>query len=626
VTLELFRRDAALRSLPLWIVAGALCASAVEGVRTLVAFAAARGKFSDSPDAFLLLVIFWLPIAAYLTFGRTNQRCSRFDLTMPVPARRLFWIHIAAVTFSGLVLLLVMAGVVRLRDGLIARFIDSAVVPPSDLASLALPLFAGLVLAVALLQTSEPELYRIPTSKGYLLLSLLGSASLLGLYVALIALPNVFALIPIALAGIIGWRGSRRVPDGFKLIPRQPETTADAAYPDATTSGTGWADTTARTRGGFLGRLVVLATALGVLSRGVAPGALWKVSANLVQVPMMFFWGLVVAGAIFGGRDVWVFFVVITVYLLLAFLAGPMTQLHLLDPLPISRRHTFGLLVLPGFLALAAGYGVGVLLTQPDSQGAPAIELTANRSNLAPHYRLDFPMVRVPVESLAVSRGGAPPILEAPWGETHEAWSVPLARGTRAVLYSPYSTPAGSSPEFVAFQLGRAIHEVYGASLSPDEIARRFLDLDASGGVVWKGESFSAWVAEEGLRPRPDGPLFPLLFTTIGVLWLITAWIYMWSFRVTFSDSSRKWVYFGLLGVLLALHIMQTIGVIGTVTRPWIAVGVPRMFVQRLAEVLPGGVPAVWVAGIVIFGIVYVLVRRRFERIEVSTPCTVQEG
>jgi hypothetical protein len=626
VTFELLRRDAAFRSLPAWIVVGAIAASALEGVRTLAVFAGAKGNVSASPESFLLLVIFWLPLAAYLTFGRTNQRCSRFDLTMPVAARRLWWIHFAAVTSSGLVLLLAVAGVVRLRDGLIARLIDRTVVPESDLASLALPLFAGVVLAVAVLQISAPTLYRIPTSKRYVLLSLLGSALLLGLLMVLVALPNVFALIPLAFAGVVGWRGSRLVPAGFTLIPRQSSAASDVSQSDPTKRGAGWAEVTPLRHGGIARRLSVLATAFGVLSRGIAPGALWKVSTSLIQLPLLFVWGLIVAGAIFGGEDVWLFFVVITVYLLLAFLGGPMSQLHLLDPLPISRRHTFGLLVLPGFLAIAAGYGAGTLVTHPAPGAEPAIELTSGRSSLAPHYRLESPMVRVPIESLAIARNGVPPMMEAPWGETHEPWSIPLARSSRAVLFSPYSTPEGSSPEFIALQLSRAMSDVYGATLSPDEVGQRFLVGDASGGVAWKKDAFTAWLAAEGLQPRRPGPLFPVLFTTIGVLWLITAWSYMRSFRATNSDLSRKWAFFGLLGVLLALHIGVTVAAMGTLMRPWVAVGVPRMLIRRLAEALPGGTSAVWVAGIVIFGIVYLLVRRRFERIEVSAPRTVQEG
>jgi len=626
VTFDLFTRDAAFRSLPMWILVSAIIASALEGMRTFLAQTAARGGLSALPDSLLLVVVFWLPLAIYLTFGRTNLRCSRFDLTLPVPARRLWWIHLTAVASSGVVLLMIVALVVRLRDGLFARLSDRVIVPDSDVAALAPALVACLLLAVALLQAFEPTVYRIPPRRHAVLFSVLGAVLMLGLLAALAALPNVFSLFALALAGWVGWRGARAVPASFTLLPRQPEGATAKVRQGAISSGLGWAGALPDRRGTLARHLSVTTTAFGILSRGIAPGAVSKIPTNLSQLPMMFGWGLLFAGTFFGGPDIWLFFVVITVYLLLAFLAGPMGQLHLLDPLPISRHRIFAMLVLPGFLALVTGYGVGVLMTPTDRNAGPLVELTADRSPLAPHARLENPMVRVAVEYLAVATDGTLPSIESPWGESHEPWSISVARGTGALLYSPFSTPEGSSEEFLALQLSRAIEATYGASLAVDEVGRRWLFTDASGNLGWNEEAFTTWLADEELLPRRIVPLTPFVLTLVGLMWLITVWIFLQSFRIKNSPASRKWAYFGLLGILLAVHLAVVIGGVGAVTRPWVAVGVSRLWVSRLAEVIPAGTAGVWLGGIVLFAIGYVWAQRRFEVIEVTAPRATQEG
>jgi hypothetical protein len=133
-------------------------------------------------------------------------------------------------------------------------------------------------------------------------------------------------------------------------------------------------------------------------------------------------------------------------------------------------------------------------------------------------------------------------------------------------------------------------------------------------------------VADENLRPRRTVPLTPVVLTLVGVMWLIAVWSYMRAYRATSRPASRKWAYFGLLGILLAVHLAVIIGAVGAVTLPWIAVGVSRLWVSRLAEVTPTGAPGIWSGGILIFTVLYVWVQRRFEQIEATVPRTTQEG
>ena len=110
-------------------------------------------------------------------------------------------------------------------------------------------------------------------------------------------------------------------------------------------------------------------------------------------------------------------------YLLLAFVGPSMNQFHQLDPLPISRRLLFAVLTLPGLLALIASYGAGRI-------GVALVE----RPTELVEYRIDErgQYVWVPERFLEVAWGGETPILDAPWGESHPAWSLPLFRGSRA--------------------------------------------------------------------------------------------------------------------------------------------------------------------------------------------------
>jgi hypothetical protein len=622
----LYLRDPTFRSLPAWMLVSAVVASALEGLRTFLARASTMGHPASTVDSAWLVLIFWLPLAAFLTFGKTHQRCSHLELTLPVPARRLWWIHVSAVAVSGILLLGVVAGVVLLRDAWLGYYTRGAIAPRSDVTALAPALLAGLLVAVAVLQTSRPGLFRIPTTRRQVLVSMAGSLILLGLLLALVALPTVFSLATVVLATIVGWRGSRAVPAGFTLIPREPDPASGRAdvHPAATEARSAWERE--RERGAIRRRLSLSATVFGILSRGIAPGAVCKIPTGLSQLPIMFAWGLIVSGVFFGGRDLWLFFVVITAYLLLAFLGGPMNQLYLLDPLPLPRRRVFALLVLPGFLAFASGYGIG-LLASPSAPGNDAlIDWTAERSALAPHDRLDRPTVRVPADYLETAANGVAPLLRSPWGESHRAWSTRVARGARPVLYSPFSTPDGSSSRFVAWQLGRAIEAVYGVPLTLDEVERRFLELGADGRPDFRKDVFEGWLHERGLRPRRTVSMAPIVLTSIGLLWLLAAWAYLRAFRPTSSTASRKWTFFGVLGILLFVHLAVTIGAVGVVTEGWVAAGVSRSLTRRVVEALPAGRAAVWLAGGVLLGVAYGWVRRRFERVEVALPRATQEG
>ena len=81
------RRDRALRSVPLWIVASALNTSFLVALLVLRARArSAAGGLDDPRQAAVLYLVIWLSVALYLSFGRVRSRCHELDLALPLSA------------------------------------------------------------------------------------------------------------------------------------------------------------------------------------------------------------------------------------------------------------------------------------------------------------------------------------------------------------------------------------------------------------------------------------------------------------------------------------------------------------------------------------------------------------
>jgi len=626
VTLELVRRDATVRMLPKWLLVGALAASALEGVRTLQRLKSGPAAGQTEADLLFLIFLLWVPLACYLMFGKTNQRCGRFDLTLPLTAKRLWLTHLIAVISSGIAMLAIAAGVVSLRDKLVASIPGNIPVPDSGVGPLVAPFLSGLILASVVLQAPAPTLHRIRASRWSMAYSAATAIGLLALVVTLSLLPLALTLVPLIAALVLGWRTLRSLPEGFTLVPRGPEEPRlriDSPQGDGAAEvgpSRDWPSVRSDRRRGLAREWFLLRIMFGLFLRGIAPGQLLKIPANVISAPILFFWGIVLSGILFGDEDIWFFFLLITVYMLLAFLAAPMAQLHLLDPLPLSRRRLFAMLALSGLLTMWAGYGAGRLWMIEKREPSSAVEFTTERSRLVPPLPTESGMIRVPIEYLEIAWSGHPPETRSPWGESHAPWSVPLFRGSRAVLYSPFSTPDESSPGFVALQLGRAIETVYGVSVPPEQIRDRVLETGESGEIVATPEALAELLPAADTHRRSTGSIFPLLFTAVGLLWLLVFWTYLKTFRSDKSEAARKWAFFGMLGLLLGLHLLQTASIILGFARVWVAAGVPKILLRHVGESIPGGQAVVWILCLIVLVTGYRMVESRFRRIEVPVP------
>jgi hypothetical protein len=345
----------------------------------------------------------------------------------------------------------------------------------------------------------------------------------------------------------------------------------------------------------------------------------------LVSFPFIFFLGMLFSGffnVMFGDSDLQFTNLTLGGYIMMAFLATPMGFLHHLDGLPISRKSLFACLILTPLMVLLIGYGSGRLGMTYLQQPVPLVEYQEEESLLFPSYKADDKLLRVPVDFCEIAWDGPAQLTLSPWGESHPPWEAPIFRGSRVVLYSPFSAPVGSSAEFVALQISRAIEVVYGMSIPHREILDRYLEADDDGVVAFKSSGFTLLEDFPELRAKPGAPLFPLIALSVGLQWLLLAFIYMGAFRATWSDRARKIVFFGLLAAAMGFHIGLFSLVIFDVTKIWLVMGLCSIIFKQLSSSLPGGPVLIWLSSGLVLYAAYRLVQARFERIEVPASNT----
>jgi hypothetical protein len=428
----------------------------------------------------------------------------------------------------------------------------------------------------------------------------------LGLILVLSVLPFAVSLLPLAVAVVLALRSFRTLPASLTLVP------LPGAEDEQLADEESW---TTPERPALLD-----ATLYRIFTLGIAPTQALRVPVNVISIPLLMAMGLVLSGFAFE-NPIRLTNVTLTAYMLLAFLAAPMAQLHLLDPLPISRRRLFAVLMLPGLLAVALGYGAGrVGVAMGDEK--PAILFTSARArNHAPTFRGDAATLRVPAAQLRVAWDGAAPANEAPWGESHEAWQMPVYEGSRAVAYLPFSTTETSSADFVAWQISRSVEAVYGSAIPYQEIRDRYLEASPDGGVrLSSPEGLTLLADYPELNAGGEGPIFPVAMLLTGLLYLALGAAYFRAYRASVSEGMRKGAFFGLLGAALALHLAPFVAFMTGFVEDWVVLGVAEAGIHRLAALLPGHDFAIWLLCAVIFAAGYRLAQGAFERIEVPLP------
>lgn len=586
MTLTLLRRDEALRTLPGWAVV--LLPNAAVLAALLFAFAARHRSAVSTTGT---IAIGWLTVAVYLVLVSVRPKAGALNLTLPIPARRLWLLHLVAIVVGCLVL---VGGFLALLD-FHAWLLRTRLPRGPDFGAVALLLGAAAPLAAVLLHLPNASLARVPVTASGTAWRAVVLLSPLGLLPLLTARAPAGALVLLAaLSAAVAW-GWRSVPPAFVLVAREPAVGRSGAAGSRATSRSA-ADGGAAT---------AALTVLRCLTQG---------PREILVVAMLAIAGFLLGGADALGsgdyRDMRFLYLPIGSYLLFTAIGSRLCRFHHLDPLPLSRRLLFAGLTLPATAILLASFGAGAVLLSQRQREATLVDYTKPSQEAA--WR-----VTVPLAVYEIAWDGRVPRSTSPWGESHAPEAMPLLRGTAAVVWNPYSTPPGSSSRFVALQISRAFEAVYGVPVSADEIERRDLDTLPDGTVVGRAPGLRLPHGGSPAAPR-TGPVIPLLAALI----LVPAFLLVAALHRTFRAAIGGWaphvLFWGVVGLFLATMGVEVALLVTERAQPWAVRAIlqipARGWGQSTAETA-----TVWVACVAASIGAYLLAELQFRRAEMPS-------
>jgi len=602
---RLILRDRAIRRLLPWLLPGVLfgfmlASNQQDAVRHGLT-AGAHGFQGFRYVAYLP----WGAIGFYLLYGGIAVRCERFDATLPIPQRTLWLSRVLALILSAWALIGTMAVKLLLRN----RIEGFEVVGRTQVGSLFAQLAAASALAVVLARLPRPALHALALKRGTILYLALVWAGILGLVFLLAGDPPGYALLPGVAALGLGLWIYVSLPASSLIAPLEPK----AGDPPAV-------------------RVTPRKVVVGKPIEETATGNRWLVHATIWRT-CYGHWAFWLVFALFllllmgvarpdpaGNLNGLSVFALLWLLLSASFSLA-VSRLHVLDPLPLSRKRIFAYAVLPGLLVASLGYlGAMVLRTGWE-----------HRSTLVDYRR--HPVagdvdVHVPLAFREIGWDGEPPPVKElyvpPWEEPHYAWSTTLYKGFPAVLYSPYHVPEGSPPETVAEQISRAVEAVYDARIPAGEIQRRYLVRGSDGSTGVQAGGLTLLEDYSGLKPTLWLRTAPLSVLLIGLPWLLYLASTVRGGYLCAAADRRPWAPLFLAG-LPVLYLFGSLWSYSVgYTTSWKLTALAHILLRKLSLALPGGPIARWVIVVVLYGGAYLLAQARFERIE--TPARSQDG
>ena len=593
-------RDQALRSSPWWIVVTALNTSLLMGV---VAMRQARDGVGPPPTRQLALIL-GLALAVYLLTSGVRSRCRRFDMILPMSTRNLWLVHSIATCLAGLFILLASVAVLVAHMSILSR-ISAVSGANKEFFAIVIQLAAIWFLAVMVMQSYRVDL-RKPKGRNWILMSLTLATAVLILAVILEGRTLSLAVVPILGGVALGLRTYNDLPRSLSLWPLEVSTRSSMAFgsdPSLAAASPASAESTSSHHSVWL-----------LLTRTLFHTPPWGAATGWIALLFIAGLGFLMSGVIRAwepGADVRLWVATMTVYMLLAFFAPLTFRLPTLDPLPVSRRQLFALLVLPAVFSLMLGYAGGWLTQKALGDTTRVV-----------HYRVEAPhyWVSVPYAHLEVAWDGEVPELTSPWGEDHPASSSTLFRGSRAALYSPYNTPEAGSAAFEALLLSRAVEAVHGVSIPYEELLERYFDVDGDrlGGLKEGGLTLEE--DYPGFR-RPAGQRhFVFLMAFVLVPWFLLLALFLRTFRASLSDRTRQVTFWSLLGLALLLMLGQVVMAVTGLARPDVLRGTMEV-VLREANSSTSGSLALAGACLALTIASYLLAQRQLVKAEIPmTP------
>lgn len=601
--------DAAMKTLPLWLIVTMMNTNVLLGLVFWRQASQARELQLSSTQ---LLVILWLALAIYMLAGNVRTRCQRLEMTLPIGSRILWRRHLAAVTLAGSLVLAGSLGVLALDTLLLTRVGREKALEIPYL-SLVVPLLAGLLLATSLIDSVEPGLWKLRGRRSYWALVISSLVGILGLLLLLHRWPWVATAICLASTILVTRRTLRSLPASFSLVPRAAAPASAEVEVAATTAEP-------------VSRWQQYKTLFNVLH--AAPP--WKQFTPWMLYFFVALMGFILAGGLdrwFDAGDLRFLYLPFGSYVLLAGIGILTYHLYRLDPLPVPRRTLFAVLTLPGLIIYCCAFTAGRLAVLTDPDPAPLVdykveevlvrtdlEQASEAESLEPRTMV---WVEVDQRFMGVSLDGRPPTLSAPWGESHEAWRETLFRGASAVMYNPYNTAEETSADFEALMTSRAIEEVYGQAIPPEEIRDRYFVVEDNQVTGLQAGGFALLEDYPGLQaPAATGPETPVYMLLVLTPWLLLVALFLRSFRATSSIRFIRGVYWLGLGVLLGTLLLQGVLSVLGLFSPDAGRGFLAVFIRSLGA-SHFTVLATWGVSLVVIVASYRFALTQFERAEI---------
>jgi len=546
------------------------------------------------------VIVVALPAMAFLGFVAVDRRYRPLDLQLPIPSRALWLAH----TISTLVWSTAVAGVVVVAASLLAAWLTRAVGPefgvtPGVVLSVLFPALCATWFVAVLLQSIRPERSRLSAAKGDgLVVVAIIAVALLALS-ALIFVPVYWIAVLLPLAWLLGRRTFVALPASFDLIAPVPGGTSARG-------GTRPLVRTRRSRRGPVYQLLLNWTVyFSVINKP------WP--SSIMGYPVMLAAGFGLSGfkyAAVGGEAVRFMLIAITSYVFVAFTGLIPRRLFKVDPWPVTRARVFAASVIPFVLALSIGYMVGVVWGDSKEASRELVQMVPFEAGEPAHF------VRIPVANCEIAGDGAPPVVRAPWGEEAQPGPMYLWEDGGAAVYSPFAVERTSSPEFVAYQLSRAIRAVYGAEIPADELQSRYFTRAPDGGTRVKEGGVSLRADYTDLRRLRTGPAYPVIMLVMHVLWLVPLIVTYRPLRAGIRERVKKGAFIAMLVLLMGVHMAQYLLVVSHRLDVFAASGAAMIFIRELPGRLPGGEVTVWALCILLCGLLYLAAIRALEKTE----------
>jgi hypothetical protein len=533
----------------------------------------------------------WLLLSILMLVIKGTTRCTPLDLALPVPHRTV-WRTRVAVTLAACLLLPAIAALALLLVNRVNRVPGS--VTGSTLAML-IALIGGAVLSVALIQCYRPRECALRLTRGFLLYFAAVTFGILGLILLFTALaPALCTLLAVAGFAILA-HTHRSLPPALLLLP----TEADAAPPLApapaatgTIAGSArqptWL-TTVRTLYDFEGSLT------------------WAV----LLLPVLAVYGILMgldSSAFVGVQAIWVWFLALMAAIL------PLAHLHRLDPLPLARRRIFPYLALPILLTPILFYAGTRILAPARREALVACRWVEAQEQPGRCGIWVSPDLR------RVAWDGNPPPAVSPTGESHTPIAIPVVRGARVVAYDPYATPEGSSPEFIAWQLSRALDAAYGVTIPGAELQQRYLTHPPDGRAAWAVPDPNPQRDYPQLKPPIRLTALPVVALVVGLPFLLLLAGLMRPLADARRDTRRRTLSLLLGAGPLAITVAFVAASMKDRFDPDSAFVLARAGFERLSAGAWGHPAILWGLALSLLALGYVVAGRAFRRLEIPGP------